>query len=104
MQTAKKGDWVQIHKTVLEPSERAPQLPDDTKKVPLEMWVKGYLKQDAQIGEPVEVETTTGRSATGKLTSIYPSYSHDYGEFVPELQAIDKMLKGILFPEEKREA
>ncbi|MGE5498790.1 MAG: 2-amino-4-oxopentanoate thiolase subunit OrtA [Syntrophothermus sp.] len=104
MQTAKKGDWVQIHKIVLESSERAPQLPDDTKKVPLEMWVKGYLKQDAIIGEIVEVETATGRSANGKLTSIYPSYSHDYGEFVPELQVIDRMIKGILFPEEKREA
>jgi hypothetical protein len=95
MQTAKKGDWVQIHRIILEPSERAPQLPDDTKKVPLEMWVKGYLKHDAQIGETVEVETTTGRVATGRLTLIYPSYSHDYGEFVPELQAIDKMLKEL---------
>jgi hypothetical protein len=34
----KKGTWVLIHRNVLEPSERAPQVPDDTKKVPLALW------------------------------------------------------------------
>ena len=43
---AKKGDWVLIHKIVLSPEERAPQVPDDTKKVPLEMWIKGYLNEN----------------------------------------------------------
>ncbi|NYB75393.1 2-amino-4-ketopentanoate thiolase, partial [Sedimentibacter hydroxybenzoicus DSM 7310] len=42
----KKGEWVLIHRNVLEPSERAPQVPDDTKQVPLEMWIKGYLQED----------------------------------------------------------
>ncbi len=42
MNSAKKGDWVQIHQIVLKPEERAPQVPEDTKKVPLEFWVKGY--------------------------------------------------------------
>ena len=36
----KKGTWVLIHRNILEPEERAPQVPDDTKKVPLEMWIK----------------------------------------------------------------
>ncbi|MFN3328842.1 MAG: 2-amino-4-ketopentanoate thiolase, partial [Fervidobacterium pennivorans] len=34
---AKKGDWVQVQVTILHPYERAPQVPEDTKKVPLEM-------------------------------------------------------------------
>lgn len=37
---AGKGEWVMIHNIVLAPSERAPQVPDDTKEVPLEMWVR----------------------------------------------------------------
>jgi len=41
---AKKGDWVQIQVTILHPEERAPQVPEDTKKVPLEMRVKGFYK------------------------------------------------------------
>lgn len=40
---AKKGDWVLIHKIVLSPEERAPQVPDDTKKVPLEIGLKAIL-------------------------------------------------------------
>ena len=51
----KKGTWVLIRRTILEPSERAPQVPDDTKKVPLQMWIKGYLEKDAEICEEVEV-------------------------------------------------
>ncbi len=43
---AKKGDWVKIHSIVLQPEERAPQVPEDTKKVPLETWVKGFLLDD----------------------------------------------------------
>jgi hypothetical protein len=37
----KKGSWVQIHYIVLQPSERADNVPEDTKQVPLELWVKG---------------------------------------------------------------
>ena len=47
----KKGEWVRIHKVILEPSERAPQVPDDTKECPLEMWTKGFLTADAEIGD-----------------------------------------------------
>ena len=38
---AKKGDWVRIHRVVLPAEGRNPNLPADTAKVPLEMWVKG---------------------------------------------------------------
>lgn len=94
---AKIGDWVQVHQIVLKPEERAPQVPDDTKKVPLELWVKGTLMQDASIGDEVEVRTMTGRSVKGNLVAINPPYTHNFGEFVPELLRIDMQLKEILF-------
>ena len=56
---AKRGDWVIIHNVVLNPSQRAPQVPEDTKKVPLEMWVKGFIQSDANINDLVKVETIT---------------------------------------------
>lgn len=95
--TAKKGDWVQIHQIVLEPSERAPMVPEDTKKVPLELWVKGYALHDSKIGEKIEIETLTGRNVSGELVAINPSYVHSFGEFVPELLEIDKQVKEILY-------
>ncbi|NLY71346.1 MAG: 2-amino-4-ketopentanoate thiolase [Clostridiales bacterium] len=97
----KKGTWVLIHRNILEPEERAPQVPDDTKKVPLEMWIKGYLVEDAKIGDTVEVITRTGRRETGELLEANPAYKHDYGEFIPELQQISEQVREILFGGEK---
>jgi len=91
-----KGSWVQIHKVVLSPSERSAQIPDETKKVPLEMWVKGYLCEDAEMNTPAQIETLTGRSETGTLVAVNPSYHHDYGDFIPELLIIDRMVKEAL--------
>ncbi|WZL71519.1 2-amino-4-oxopentanoate thiolase subunit OrtA [Clostridiaceae bacterium 35-E11] len=93
---AVKGNWVSIHNIVLSPSERAPQVPDDTKKVPLETWVKGFLQADAEIGDEVEVKTITGRVAKGKLIEVNPTYTHNYGNFVPELLQIGLQLREIL--------
>jgi hypothetical protein len=98
---AKKGDWVQIHQIVLKPEERAPQVPEDTKKVPLELWVKGYAQHDAKLGEQIEIETTTGRSVKGELVAINPRYIHSFGDFVPELLKIERQVKEILFGGEK---
>lgn len=97
----KKGEWVRIHKVILKPEERAPQVPDDTKKVPLEMWVKGFLQADANIGDEVEIETVTGRRETGELVELNPYYTHNFGVFVPELIEIDKQVRGILFGGDK---
>ena len=40
MATAKKGDWVQIENIVLPAGQRAPQVPEDTQKCDLKLWVK----------------------------------------------------------------
>ena len=94
---AKQGDWVLTHNIILTPQQRAPQVPEDTHGVPLEMWVKGHLTQDAEIGDEVEIITRTGRHVRGKLLEVNPRYTHDYGEFVPELLEIGDTVRGILF-------
>lgn len=94
---AKKGDWVRIHRIVLTPEQRAGQVPDDTKKVPLEMWVKGHLLEDAEIGEEVTVLTRTKREVSGKLLEVNPVYTHSFGKFVPELLAVSEQVWDALF-------
>jgi len=93
----KKGSWVQIKKIVLNPNERAINLPETTKKVPLILWVKGYLLSDSELGDEVEIETVTGRIETGVLITVNPFYSHSYGKFVPEILKIDEIVKSTLF-------
>lgn len=94
---ASKGEWVMIHNIVLAPSERAPQVPDDTKEVPLEMWVRGFLTHDASLQQEVEVVTLTGRTVKGRLVEIRPAYSHNFGQHVPEQMAIGRQLREYLF-------
>ena len=99
---AKKNDWVQIHIDVLKPEERAANIPEDTRHVPLEMWVKGHLQDEtAEIGDPVTVVTKTGRLAQGTLCAVNPSFQHNFGDYVPELDQIEETVKSILFGGEK---
>lgn len=93
---AKKGKWVEICQTVLEPNQRAPQVPDDTKKVPLEMRVKGFIVSDAIVGETVTIRTVTDREVTGKLIAVNPGYEHDFGKPIPELLTVGEELRQIL--------
>lgn len=95
---AKKNDWVRIHRNVLNAEDRTGKLPDDTKKVPLEMWVKGHLVNDsAEIGDEVTIITRVGREEHGKLIEVNPHYDINYGEYVPEIIAIDDQLRAALF-------
>ena len=93
----KKGEWVLIKRDILAPADRAPQVPDDTKLVPLTMWVKGHLQADSEIGAEVEVITRTGRTETGTLLEANPRYDHDFGDFVPELLTISEQVREIVF-------
>ena len=98
---AKKGDWVRIHSIVLKAEERTAKLPEDTKKCDLEQWTKGFLLADAEIGDEVEIESVNGRHETGTLIELEPYYTHDFGVCVPELLAIDKQVREILFGGDK---
>ena len=90
------GTWVEIYQEILPPGERAPQVPEDTQQVPLEMKVKGFLCADAEIGDEVEIETFTGRKLKGELIDSDPSYEHKFGRPVPELLKAAKQVKAML--------
>lgn len=91
-----KNTWVQIQKVVLKPEDRLPSIPEDTQKCPLTMWVKGFLLEDSELLSEVQIETITGRVVSGTLVQVEPAYHHDFGDFVPELLQIDKMVKSKL--------
>ncbi len=88
MTKIKAGTWVEIEKMILTPEQRAPTLPEDTKKVPYVLNVNGFLLEDAELGLPVRIRTLIGRELTGTLKTVNPSYRHSFGEVVPELLSI----------------
>ncbi len=91
IQKAQKGDLVQVHFVILEPGDRAENLPETTRSVPYEGWVKGYLlEEQAEIGQVVRIESFIGRELKGTLSDINPIYDHNFGEPQPELNFIGK--------------
>ncbi len=94
MHDAKKGDLVQIHRVILEPGERPSTLPDCTKSVPYECWIKGFLlNSQATLGEEVQIETFIGREISGTLVSVQPAYDHSFGLPQKELLSIGRELR-----------
>ena len=93
---AKPGDWVGIHRIVLPAGQRAPQVPADTQKVPLEMRVKGFALTAGDVGNPMEIRTISGRRMQGVLEIVNPAYPHGYGSPLPELMKIGHELRTIL--------
>ena len=97
---AKKGDWVRIHRVILSAQERTANLPEDTKRVPFEMWVKGHLLSDGEIGDEVRVRTVSGRVEHGTLMEVDPQFDVNFGRFVPEILEMDLRLRSALFGKE----
>jgi len=94
---AKRGDWVRIHNIVLEAGDRAPNIPEDTRNVPLEFWTKGFLlSEEANIGDKVQIETYIGRKVEGTLIEVNPYYDHDFGKCVPELLYIGRQVRSLI--------
>ena len=91
-----KGSWVEIQQIVLPAAERAPQVPDDTRRVPLEMRVKGYLLAPAAAGEEAEIVTAAGRRLRGVIRDVNPAYSHGFGVPIAELCGIGRELRALL--------
>ena len=85
MAKIEKGSWVEIKRTVLEPEQRAANLPEDTKKTPYVLRLSGFLTADAELGDLVTVRSLIGREHQGTLISVNPSYSHSFGNTMPEL-------------------
>jgi len=91
-----QGTWVEIHKIALDVGERTAQVPEDTRQVPLELRVKGFLVAAAALGDEAEIETLTGRRLRGRLTATNPAYSHSFGPPIPELSTIGGEVRTIL--------
>lgn len=96
----KAGNLVQIYHVLLHSGRRASQVPDDTKKVPLELKVKGFLLADALLGDEVEILTVTRRKLKGTLIDSNPSYEHKFGKVIPELLQIGPEVRKILMNKE----
>ncbi len=91
-----KNTWVEVGGVVLQKVERSPNLPEDTKQVPFEMRVKGFLLHDAVKGEKAEIITPSGRTVRGTLLEINPAYTHMFGSPIPELSPIAGEIRAIL--------
>jgi hypothetical protein len=97
MAEAKKGDLVQIHRVVLEPNQRPDTLPECTKTVPYEGWIKGFLiNTEAALGDEVQIETLIGREISGTLVSTDPTYDHGFGKPQKELLSIGRELRRLV--------
>jgi hypothetical protein len=83
-----KGTWVEIEHIVLTPEQRAPTLPEETKKVPYVLRASGFLQADAELGQAVTIRTIIGRELQGTLLTVNPSYTHSFGSTVAELLTI----------------
>jgi len=77
---ALKGAWVEIENILLDIGQRAPQVPEDTLKTPLVMWIRGFLMNEkAEKGDTVTIKTLSGRMPQGTLVDISPRFEHDFG-------------------------
>lgn len=98
----KKGSYVQIHRIELTSEERTGKIPEDTKKVPLESWVKGFLEEDGEIGSSVKIKTVTDREIEGTLIEENPTYHFGFGDtYLPELLEVGGILRNIMREGEK---
>jgi len=93
---AAEGQWVEIHRIVLRPDERAAQTPEDTRRVPLEMRVKGFLATPACVGDDAEIVTRAGRRLRGTLAAVNPAYTHSFGPPLPELSSVGDEVRAVL--------
>ncbi len=83
-----RGTWVEIESIVLQPSERAPGLPEETARTPYVLRLSGFLEEEAEVGQDVTVKSLIGRTHRGVLRLVNPGYDHSFGTTVPELLRI----------------
>lgn len=84
----KAGTWVEIERVLLKPEERAPNLPEETRRCSYVLRISGFLQGEAEIGAEVTVKSLIGHEHKGVLKVVNPSYGHSFGTTVPELLTI----------------
>lgn len=90
------GTWVEVHRVLLPPGQRAPQVPEATQKVPLELRARGWLVAPSALGDHVEIDTAAGRRLSGTLVAVEPGPTHTFGPPVPALAHVGTELRALL--------
>ena len=90
------GDWVEVERVLLEPADRSKNLPPETAAKPLRMWIKGFAQAEGDVGDPMAIETMTGRVVEGTLSAVNPGYFHTFGKPIPELVHVGLDLRARL--------
>ncbi|MGI6507551.1 MAG: 2-amino-4-oxopentanoate thiolase subunit OrtA [Saccharofermentanales bacterium] len=99
----KKGELVSVEKVILPVGERAPQVPDDTKRTPLRAFTKGFLQEEsAKRGDTVTVRTMSDRLVEGTLSGRSISPTHTFGGHVPELTTVHRQVFELMFGGESK--
>lgn len=93
----RKGEIAVIRSVVLPAGSRAAQVPADTADTPLVMRARGTLLEDASIGSEATIETMAGRRLSGTLEADLPAYTHSFGPVIPELIAVHRQVKDLLY-------
>lgn len=88
MEPIAAGTWVEIESVLLEPGERAPNLPPETAKVPYILKASGFLVGDAELGREATIRTLIGLEYRGRVVAVNPGYGHSFGPTVAELLTI----------------
>ena len=96
MSHAAKGDWVEIFDTILTPEQRAPNLPEDTASVPYTFRLRGFAAEPGELGQRITIRTQSGRLVSGNLVTVNPTYDHNFGQYIPELNHTRMALKRIM--------
>lgn len=92
----KKGTFVEIENIVLECWDRARAIPDDTKKTPLKMWVRGWVNSDCELGDKVEITTAIDRKIEGIVVESEPGYNHNFGSHISDIDYISIQARKII--------
>ena len=79
------GAWVEFERVLLEPEQRSPQLPEETRSTPYVLRMSGFLDAEARLGDEVTITSLIGHQHAGTLRLVNPSYEHSFGTTVPEL-------------------
>jgi hypothetical protein len=90
------GTLVDVSREVLAPGERAPGVPPETQRVPLEMRARGTLVEPTPVGGDATIVTAAGRHLTGVLVAAVVAPPHSFGPPVPELVPIGEELRSVL--------
>ena len=99
----RRGELVSVETVILPVGERAPQVPDDTKRTPLRAFTKGFLQEEsATRGDRVTVRTMSDRLVKGTVSDHPVSPTHTFGDSVPELTAVHRQVFELMFGGESK--